>query len=316
MAENNWALVGNAGTNPSSNFLGTTDEKPLILKTHGVEAMRITPGSTIQVNGSRTTPGNVGIGISNPDAKLEVSSTADFNSPQVHIQQTKPGEFARLRFNSTGTGAGDPDRPPPPQPVPLPLWDIAVGSFRNVMNFFFQNIGNIMTVTPEGRVGIRTENPTTELHVNGTATVGILQITGGADVAEPFLLEENLEIEPGTVMTIDKHNPGTLRTSDTAYDRKVAGVVSGARGLKPGLTLQQGYAQEKQMPVALAGRVYCKAEAISSPIEVGDLLTTLKIRGHAMKAVDPQASQGATLGKAMSSLKEDTGLILVLVTLQ
>jgi hypothetical protein len=35
-----------------------------------------------------------------------------------------------------------------------------------------------------------------------------------------------------------------------------------------------------------------------------------------MKARDEQASRGAILGKAMSSLKKDRGLVLVLVNLQ
>jgi hypothetical protein len=68
--------------------------------------------------------------------------------------------------------------------------------------------------------------------------------------------------------------------------------------------------------VALTGRVYCKAEAISNPIEPGDLLTASDIRGHAMKAVDPEASHGVVLGKAMSALKGEKGLVLVLVSLQ
>ena len=38
--------------------------------------------------------------------------------------------------------------------------------------------------------------------------------------------------------------------------------------------------------------------------------------GHAMKVSDHTKSQGAILGKAMSALKEGTGLELVLVTLQ
>ena len=35
-----------------------------------------------------------------------------------------------------------------------------------------------------------------------------------------------------------------------------------------------------------------------------------------MKATDYQRAQGAVIGKAMSSLKEDKGTVLVLVTLQ
>jgi hypothetical protein len=73
---------------------------------------------------------------------------------------------------------------------------------------------------------------------------------------------------------------------------------------------------EGKHPVAIAGRVYCKAEALSSPITAGDLLTTSVMGGHAMKAADKERSHGAIIGKAMSELKEGTGMVLVLVNLQ
>jgi hypothetical protein len=252
---------------------------------------------------------NIGIGTASPDAKLHVSSGGDFNSPQVEITQSTPLDFARLRFKSFGT---DPDDPSHPRP--FPVWDIASG--RGVLNLFVERTGNVMTLTSDGKVGIRTEQPDTELHVNGTATVGVLQITGGGDLAEPFSVEENTDVEPGTVMVIDDRHTGRLKISQTAYDRKVAGVVSGAGGLKPGLTLQQRHISKGHTQVALAGRVYCKAEAISNTIEPGDLLTTSDIPGRAMKAVKPQALHGAILGKAMSPLQDGKGLVLVLVNLQ
>jgi hypothetical protein len=68
--------------------------------------------------------------------------------------------------------------------------------------------------------------------------------------------------------------------------------------------------------VALSGRVYCRADTSSGPIEPGDLLTTSARPGHAMKAADHDRAQGAILGKAMSRLEHGTGLVLVLVSLQ
>jgi len=48
----------------------------------------------------------------------------------------------------------------------------------------------------------------------------------------------------------------------------------------------------------------------------GDLLTTSDTPGHAMRATDRTRAYGATIGKAMSSLKDGRGLVLVLVSLQ
>ena len=70
------------------------------------------------------------------------------------------------------------------------------------------------------------------------------------------------------------------------------------------------------LPVALSGRVYCWADASYGPIQPGDLLTTSDTPGHAMKVSAYERAQGAIIGKAMSSLDEGQGLILVLVTLQ
>ena len=119
------------------------------------------------------------------------------------------------------------------------------------------------------------------------------------------------------VVAIDSRSPGKLKVCDDPYDRCVAGIVSGAGGLSPGMLMgQEGSAADGEYPVALTGRVYCWADASSGPITPGDLLTTSSTPGHAMKVTDYERAQGAVLGKAMSSLDEGCGLVLVLVTLQ
>lgn len=67
-ASANWSLKGNTGTNPSTNFLGTIDGKPLVIRTNNVEQLRI------------DTSGNVGIGTNNPTAKLNVDGTVKFEN--------------------------------------------------------------------------------------------------------------------------------------------------------------------------------------------------------------------------------------------
>lgn len=44
-----WNLPDNGGTNPATNFLGTTDNHPLIIRTNGIEAMHIDPSSNIDI---------------------------------------------------------------------------------------------------------------------------------------------------------------------------------------------------------------------------------------------------------------------------
>ena len=147
------------------------------------------------------------------------------------------------------------------------------------------------------------------------ASVRKLTITGGADLAEPFAMSQD-GLEPGTVVVIDEKNPGKLKRSTHAYDRKVAGIVSGANGIEPGISMIQEDKLEAGENVALSGRVYVKADASAGSIEPGDLLTTSSTAGHAMKAAAHDQAQGAILGKAMTSLSDGTGMVLVLVSLQ
>lgn len=150
----------------------------------------------------------------------------------------------------------------------------------------------------------------------GRVVTSAVQIYGGGDLAERFEAPAGAEIEPGTLMVIDDEHPGKLKPSASAYDPKVAGVVSGAGGINPGLILQQSGVMEGDAVVALAGRVYVKAEATSAPIKPGDLLTSSAIPGTAMKASDRALGQGAVIGKAMTGLDSGQGLVLVLVSLQ
>jgi hypothetical protein len=152
------------------------------------------------------------------------------------------------------------------------------------------------------------------LWADGTARVGVLEITG-ADLAEKFPVSETPE--PGMVMAIDPDNPGKLRISRGAYDRRVAGVVSGANDFAVGAVLGNLPGHEDAPAIALSGRVWVKCDAGSAAIELGDLLTTSESPGHAMTASDRERSHGAVLGKAMTSLKlGERGLVLVLVNLQ
>jgi hypothetical protein len=120
----------------------------------------------------------------------------------------------------------------------------------------------------------------------------------------------------GTVVSIDPEHPGKLRMSAAAYDRKVAGIVSGANGINPGISMIDEQQLEPGENVALSGRVYVKANTSAGAIAPGDLLTTSDVAGEAMKAADHQRAQGSILGKAMTPLDGATGMVLVLVTLQ
>jgi hypothetical protein len=150
--------------------------------------------------------------------------------------------------------------------------------------------------------------------VSGEISVGKDIILANADCAEDFDIADADLIEPGTVMVVGEE--GALHQSHQAYDKRVAGVISGAGDYKPGIVLDKQQSQRNRKPIALLGKVYCKVDAGHAPIEVGDLLTTSALAGHAMKATDPLKAFGAVIGKALRPLREGQGLIPILIALQ
>ena len=109
---------------------------------------------------------------------------------------------------------------------------------------------------------------------------------------------------------------GVLHRSQQAYDKRVAGVISGAGCYKPGIVLDKQPAQRNRSPIALLGKVFCKVDAGYASVEVGDLLTTSDTPGHAMKAVNSTKAFGSVIGKALRPLSQGCGLIPVLIALQ
>ncbi|RLI49318.1 MAG: hypothetical protein DRP09_20745 [Candidatus Thorarchaeota archaeon] len=142
---------------------------------------------------------------------------------------------------------------------------------------------------------------------------------GSPDVAEYFPVVVS-GLEPGDVVSIAPDTDGGfgLHRATQAYDTSVAGIVS----TEPGVTLgvRDGNIMpgnnEEEVPLALVGRVPCKVDASYGAIAIGDLLTTSPTPGHAMRCDDYLACIGSIVGKALQSLEDGTGVILVLVTLQ
>lgn len=243
--------------------------------------------------------GNVGIGTNTPQAKFNVVGTSWFQGDTTPLPAAA-GKGILIGFSG--------------EQGYISAFDYGTFTPKNLL----LNLGG-------GNVGIGTTNPQAKLDVAGIIKTSTLQITGGSDLAEKFEITKVFkngkevganEIKFGMVMAIDPLQAGKLTLSRTAYNRRVAGVISGANNLSAGLLLPNLTDTEDAEPIALSGRVWVYADATRNPIAPGDLLTTSATPGHAMKVTNYRKAQGAIIGKAMSGLKTGRGLVLVLVTLQ
>ena len=239
--------------------------------------------------------GDVGIGTGDPQSELHIKATSGTIG------------HADLRLESTDNES----------------WNIGAG--EKLWFAYIDDQGawhDYLTIDKEqGNIGIGTSSPSEKLTVRGnilvkSASTGdpVVELGEGLDYAEGFDVSDFCDISPGAVLIIDPDNPGRLTLSTEPYDHKVAGIVTGAKGLGSGVRLG---ADQFDYDVALAGRVYCNVDATEIAVEPGDLLTSSGTPGYAMKATTQELAQGAILGKAMEKLAQgEKGQILVLVTLQ
>lgn len=256
---------------------GTSRRGAFVVATAGTAAGGVVERLRVDDNG------NVGIGASSPNYRLDVQGG---------------------QINAAGglCIAGD-----------------CKNSWSQVGNSQWTTAGSNITYS-SGNVGIgTTATPTHTLEVNGSANVSGA-ITGGTinatfqDVAE--WVPSSQKLPAGTVVILDDNQSNHVLASVKSYDTRVAGVVSA----QPGISLGQG--GEGKVLVATTGRVKVKVDATRAPVHVGDLLVTSDQAGVAMKSEPINLGStaihrpGTIIGKALEPLKEGVGEILVLLSLQ
>ena len=159
MSSTDWLVTGNDGIDPAHNFLGTTDNQPLTIKTNGAERVRV------------DTNGNVGIGTDTPEFILDVNK-------RIRLRGEEPANTAGLWLfqaskNQAFVGMAN---------------DAHVGLFGNNG----ANWGLVMD-TANGNVGIggTGRSPVSKLHVDVAASpnpIGALTIE-----VESFKTAENAQ---------------------------------------------------------------------------------------------------------------------------
>jgi hypothetical protein len=185
---------------------------------------------------------------------------------------------------------------------------------QNGFMAFYTNATQRVTLDNTGRLGIGTATPTVALDVVGSINVSGNIAAKYQDIAEWVSSESNLE--GGTVVVLSTEQSNHVIASESAYDTKIAGVISD----RPGLIL--GEESKEKSKVATSGRVRVKVDATRHPVKIGDLLVTSDTPGYAMKSQPVKFGgvsmhrPGTIIGKALEGLPSGRGEILVLLSLQ
>lgn len=189
-----WAIAGNAGTDPNSNFVGTTDNFALTFRTNNIENMRLltngnlgigtsVPASRLSIswggfsvgyptNAAPTDgaiiSGNMGIGIISPSEKLTVNGTIENPADNSAIVSgndralgfiKKSGLIAQVSTNNVN-------------PIIFSKLSTATITSANVAGW---TLTELMRIQNNGDVGIGTAAPWARLDVAGQ-----VRITGGS----------------------------------------------------------------------------------------------------------------------------------------
>jgi hypothetical protein len=143
-----WGVTGNAGTTPTTNFIGTTDNQPLVLRTNNVERARL------------DADGDLGLGVTSPLWRIDAqavqavgrfTSTGHANGSVVELRNMNPGAGGMLgavNFNDA-----------------LDATPGQVG-YLAAQGMTFRSGGlERMRIVTGGNVGIGTTAPASKLHV-------------------------------------------------------------------------------------------------------------------------------------------------------
>lgn len=297
--------------------------------------------TTNGANINNTNAGNVGVGTTSPQDKLDVNGNirvglnGSLNSQNsVNIRDILNGR-AVMRFVPIGTLTTNPtnfefygtdfladatnyerllirSKGTADVAYKIATDSGGTGQIRPVQITTGANNGIFIDAT--GKVGVGTTTPSQALDVNGSINVSVNINAKYQDVAEWVAADE--PIAPGTIVVLDPNHANRVIPSSNAYDTTVAGIISS----KPGITL--GEPSASKVLVATTGRVLAKVDATRGRIRIGDLLVTSDKPGIAMRSEPLDLGgrkvhqPGTLIGKALEPLDGGVGEILVLVSLQ
>ncbi|WP_298303813.1 tail fiber domain-containing protein [Flavobacterium sp.] len=198
-----WTLTGNNATNPTIEFVGTTDNQPLVFRTNNLEQFRLTE------------LGDVGIGTATPVGNLELRKPSpvfrvaadDFSSSFLQLYEITGGNPFGYQFQYDGNL----DK--------LHLWSKG----------FAGNDGIRMTWLKDGKVGIGTTNPLAQLELLDDNIVTSSVTRGNLHV----MTTNPQALDIGAAITLGGYNDdlaSTMRVFGSIEARKANATTSSSSG--------------------------------------------------------------------------------------
>jgi len=180
--QTSWDIIGNSGTNPTTNFIGTTDNKALRIRTNN--SVRMTVNSN----------GKIGIGTTSPAAVLDLTKngTTDLNvksnngHAKIIIDRGSTDSTALLEYRTLGgSGFGNTWQMGTTKEIDGDFIINCIGTNDTAMRIV-KSTGNIgIGGRASGSVKLYVEGAaemTGQLKTAGVEVVGVLKVAGGAGV--------------------------------------------------------------------------------------------------------------------------------------
>lgn len=134
-------------TSSNAAYVYNFESTPIIFGTASAERMRITQN------------GDIGIGTISPSSRFEVVHNSTASDPQILISENQASDFARLNFKNTSGSTA---------------WSLGGKTATQLASAVFElrhsTAGAMLTIKPDGHIGLLTDSPAGDLHLKQTST--------------------------------------------------------------------------------------------------------------------------------------------------